>query len=49
MRFLQEEGFTKGEIAQRLGKKTRALQLHKDRVVYRNAAAVSILFQRVMQ
>lgn len=46
--LLQEEGFTKCAIARRLGNK-RALQLHKDRITYRNHAKVHILYRQSME
>ena len=46
IRWLLEEGFTKSRIAIELGKKTRALQLNRDWVTARNAAAVEALMRR---
>jgi hypothetical protein len=46
---LLSEGFTKGEIAQLLGRKTRNLQIRKDRVTAKTAAAIERLYQRIMQ
>jgi hypothetical protein len=44
--WLLEEGFTKGRIALELGRKTRALQLNREWVTARNAAAVEALVRR---
>lgn len=46
---LLEEGFTRAEIARRLGYKRPALQLRKDFVTAKNAAAVERLYCRVMK
>lgn len=45
---LLEEGFTKAEIARRLGKKTPALQIRKDYVLARTAVAIERLYNRIM-
>ena len=44
--WLLDEGFTKGRIALELGRKTRALQLNREWVTARNAAAVEALVRR---
>lgn len=44
---LLDDGFTRGEIAVRLGAKTRALQLRRDRVTARNAARVANLYRTI--
>lgn len=41
------EGFTKGEIARRLGYKTRALQLNRRVITARNAQKVEQLYNRL--
>lgn len=46
---LLREGFTRAEIARRLGYKRPALQLNKDFVTAKNAAAVRRLYDRVMK
>ena len=43
--WLIEEGFTKARIAEAIGQK-RALQLGRDRVTVRNAAAIRRLYER---
>ena len=45
---LLEEGFTRGEIAQRLGRKRRALQIRKDRITAKTAADVERLYRKLM-
>lgn len=45
---LLQEGFTRGELASRLGYKTRALQFRKDRILARNAARVERFYRRIM-
>lgn len=49
IRVLLEEGFTKGAIARRLGRKTPALQIRKDRVTLRTAVNVERLYETVMR
>jgi hypothetical protein len=44
IRSLLEEGFTKAEIARRIGLKTPALQLRRDRIIYRTAARIEHLW-----
>lgn len=44
IRWLLNEGFTKGELALRLGYKTPALQLNKRRITTRNAQKVEQLY-----
>jgi hypothetical protein len=44
--WLLDEGFTKSRIALELGRKTRALQLNREWVTARNAAAVEALVRR---
>lgn len=46
---LLNEGFTRGEIARRLGYRRPALQLGKDFMTAKNAAAVERLYRRVME
>lgn len=45
--LLLEEGFTKCELARRLGYKNRALQLRKDYVLARSAARIERLYRRL--
>jgi hypothetical protein len=45
---LLTEGFTKSEIAHRLGKKNPALQIRKDRITAKTAADVERLYRRIM-
>lgn len=47
--ILIENGFTRAEIARRLGYRRPALQLNKDFVTAKNAAAVERLYNRVMK
>ncbi len=44
---LVERGYTKGWIAQRLGRKTRALQLNRKQITVRNAGAVERLYKLI--
>lgn len=46
---LLEEGFTKAEIARRLGRKTPALQIRKRHITLRTAVNVERLFETVMR
>jgi hypothetical protein len=48
IRSLETEGFTLGDIAERLGLRTRRLQLHHKQVTVRNARKVARLYQTVM-
>lgn len=48
IRRLLAEGFTLGELAWRLGYKTRALQLRRDRITARNAMRVARFYHQVM-
>jgi hypothetical protein len=45
---LLTEGFTKAEIARRLGRKVPALQLRKDQITARNAMQIEKLYRQVM-
>jgi len=45
--WMLNEGFTRGEIAKRLGYQTRALQLNKHRITARNAQKVEQLYNRL--
>lgn len=45
---LLDEGYTKTELARRLGHKTHALQIGKDQVTARVAATVKRLYERLM-
>jgi hypothetical protein len=45
---LLQEGFSKAEIARRLGRQTPALQIRKDFILARTAVAVERLYNRVM-
>lgn len=44
---LIDDGYTKGELAQRLGNKTPALQLKRDFVTVRNAHLVQVLYYKL--
>jgi hypothetical protein len=46
---LIEEGFTKAELARRLGLETPALQLGRSRILARTAARVDRLFRMLMK
>lgn len=46
--MLLSEGFSKAEIARRIGMKNRALQLGRERVTARNSAKIDKLFRIVM-
>jgi hypothetical protein len=48
VRQLLREGFTKGEIAVRIGNKMRALQINPCRVTAETAARIARLYQSVM-
>lgn len=45
-KLIEREGFSKAEIARRLGYRTPALQLRKDRIFARTAIAVERLYNR---
>jgi hypothetical protein len=47
--MLLEEGFTKAELARRLGFERPALQIGKDRILARTAARVDRLFRMLMK
>lgn len=47
IRWMLREGFTKTEIARRLGYKSHALQLNKRRITSRNALKVEQLYNRL--
>jgi hypothetical protein len=47
IRWMLREGFTKTEIARRLGYKTHALQLNKKQITARNAQKVEQLYNRL--
>lgn len=47
LRWMLNEGFTKTEIARRLGYKSHALQLNKQRITARNAQRVEQLYNRL--
>jgi hypothetical protein len=46
---LLDEGFTKAELARRLGYATPALQLRKDRILARTAARVDRFYRTIMK
>jgi len=46
---LLEEGFTKAELAHRLGFESAALQVGKERILARTAARVDRLFRMLMK
>lgn len=48
IRKLVSEGFTLGELAVRLGYKTRALQLRRDRITARSAMRVARFYKQMM-
>ncbi len=45
---LLREGFSKAELARRLGYRSPALQLRRDRIVKRNASRVARFYHRIM-
>lgn len=47
--ILLEEGFSKAELARRLGFKTPAIQIRRDRVLARTALRVEKLYRSVME
>jgi len=49
IRKLLREGFTRGEIAVRIGLKTRALQLGHERITAKSARRVERLYRQIME
>lgn len=49
IRRLLSEGFTKAELARRLGYASAAIQIHREQITARNAVRVERFYKRIMQ